>query len=58
PLRSSGRLEEAHALIRSKVPRYDQDRVFAPDIAAVEQLIDAGSFTRYAGRVLPSWSEQ
>ncbi|HWP20917.1 MAG TPA: aromatic amino acid lyase, partial [Burkholderiaceae bacterium] len=56
PLRTSGRLEEAHALIRSKVPHYARDRVFAPDIAAVEQLIDGGSFTRYAGRVLPSWS--
>ncbi|AKJ29086.1 histidine ammonia-lyase [Caldimonas brevitalea] len=56
PLRSSQPLEEAHAAIRRRVPHYTQDRYFAPDIAAVEQLIDAGSFTPYAGQVLPSWS--
>ena len=56
PLASSVPLEEVHAAIRSRVPHYAQDRYFAPDIAAVEQLIDAGTFTRYAGGVLPSWS--
>ncbi|MCW7541640.1 histidine ammonia-lyase [Aquabacterium sp. A7-Y] len=58
PLRSSTALEEAHAAIRAKVPHYARDRYFAPDIAAAEQLIDAGTFTRFAGSVLPSWSGQ
>ena len=57
PLRSSAALEQVHAAIRTRVPAYDQDRFFAPDIAAVEALIDADSFTRFAGSVLPSWAQ-
>ncbi|MFZ5539847.1 MAG: histidine ammonia-lyase [Pseudomonadota bacterium] len=58
PLRSSAALEEVHALIRARVPHYAQDRAFAADIRAVEQLIDADAFTAYARGVLPSWSPQ
>lgn len=57
PLRSSAALEEVHAAIRQRVHAYDQDRFFAPDIAAVEALIDADTFTRFAGGVLPSWAQ-
>ncbi|MFN3565024.1 MAG: histidine ammonia-lyase [Burkholderiaceae bacterium] len=56
PLRSSAALEEVHAAIRARVPHYAQDRAFAADIRAVEQLIDADAFTAYARGVLPSWS--
>jgi histidine ammonia-lyase len=55
PLRSSEPIEAAHAAIRARVPHYDQDRIFAPDIAAVEQIIDADTFTVHASSVLPSW---
>jgi len=56
PLRSSAALEEVHATIRARVPHYAQDRAFAADIRAVEQLIDADAFTAYARAVLPSWA--
>ena len=55
PLQSSAALEEVHAAIRQAVPHLERDRVFAPDIAAIERLIDADTFTRYAGELLPSW---
>jgi histidine ammonia-lyase len=58
PLRSSAALEEVHAMIRARVPHYAQDRAFAADIRAVEQLIDADAFTAYARGVLPSWNPQ
>ncbi len=58
PLRSSVALEEVHATIRARVPHYAQDRAFAADIRAVEQLIDADAFTAYARSVLPSWNPQ
>lgn len=56
PLRSSDALEAVHAAIRSRVPHYAQDRAFAADIRAVEQMIDADAFTAYARSVLPSWN--
>jgi histidine ammonia-lyase len=56
PLRSSEALESAHAAIRAQVTYVERDRVFAPDIAAVERLIDGGTFTHFAAAVLPSWS--
>jgi histidine ammonia-lyase len=54
PLKSSEALESAHAAIRARVPHYDQDRYFAPDIAAVERIIDADTFTVHARKVLAS----
>ncbi len=56
PLASSIALEAVHAEIRAAVPHVGHDRVFAPDIAAVERLIDADRFTHHAASVLPSWS--
>jgi histidine ammonia-lyase len=44
PLRTSPRLQEAHALVRSRVAFYDHDRYFAPDIGAIQQLIESGAF--------------
>lgn len=56
PLRSSELLEGVHARVRARVARYDEDRFFAPDIAAVETLVDADTFTHLAAAVLPSWA--
>jgi histidine ammonia-lyase len=39
PLRSSERLEQAFDLIRTVVPKYDEDRYFAPEMAASDSLI-------------------
>jgi histidine ammonia-lyase len=47
PLKTSPRLQEAHALIRAKVGFYDHDRYFAPDITAIQTLIEAGVFHRF-----------
>ena len=44
PTRSSPLLEEIHARIRRHVPAYEQDRFFAPDIAAAKELILSGTF--------------
>ncbi len=50
PLKTSPRLEEAKALLRSKVPFYDRDRWFSPDIEAAQDLIDSSA---YAGFLSP-----
>jgi len=54
PLRTSARLQAVHALVRSKVGFYDHDRYFAPDITAIQALIEAGAFHRYVPGLLPS----
>jgi histidine ammonia-lyase len=41
PLRSSGPLEELHAALRARVPKWDQDREMAPDLAAAEEFLAA-----------------
>ncbi len=57
PLETSPALEEAHALIRERVARYDKDRRFAEDIAAIKALVSAGGFNRFATDILPSVAE-
>jgi histidine ammonia-lyase len=42
PLKSSGRIEEAHAAIRGVVPRLERDRVLAGDIDAMAGAIRGG----------------
>jgi histidine ammonia-lyase len=37
-------LEQAHAAIRERVPRFEKDRFFAPAIAAVRELVEARAF--------------
>ena len=54
PLATSPRLREVHALVRSKVAFYDHDRYFAPDITAIQGLIEGGEFHRYMPGLLPS----
>jgi histidine ammonia-lyase len=52
PLKTSPRLQQVHALIRSRVGFYDHDRYFAPDITAIQALVEAGAFHRFAPGVL------
>jgi histidine ammonia-lyase len=54
PLRTSARLQQVHALVRSKVGFYDHDRYFAPDITAIQALIEAGAFHHFVVGLLPS----
>jgi histidine ammonia-lyase len=42
PLTSSYHLEHVHARLRRRVPRYDQDRFFAPDIEAAREMVAGG----------------
>ena len=49
PLRSSPRLEAAHALVRSVAGFWESDRLMAPDIAAVSALVRAGRFSALIG---------
>lgn len=42
PLKAAAIVEQVHALVREQVSYYDQDRFFAPDIAAVAKLIEQG----------------
>jgi histidine ammonia-lyase len=44
PMTTSPALEKAHALIRGQAPHLDADRMMAPDIAAVSDLVAAGAF--------------
>ena len=47
PLKTSPRLQEAHRLVRSKVAFYAHDRYFAPDIGAIQSLVESGVFRDY-----------
>jgi histidine ammonia-lyase len=44
PFQTSPALAEAMAAIRSRVPTLDEDRAFAPDIAAITALVESGYF--------------
>ena len=44
PLSTSPVLQDAHRRIRAQVPFYEQDRLFAPDIEAIKQLVLTGDF--------------
>jgi histidine ammonia-lyase len=44
PLRSSSLIEDAHALVRAKAAKRDEDREFATDTEAVARLIEEGRF--------------
>ena len=54
-LKSSAKLEEARKILRDRVPHYDKDRFFAPDIEIAVELLAEGRLTGLlpAG-VLPS----
>ena len=54
PLKTSAALQEVHRLVRSKVAFYDHDRYFAPDITAVQSLVESGEFHSFVPGLLPS----
>jgi histidine ammonia-lyase len=47
PLVSSQALEAVHAQVRSEVPRYDEDRYLAPEMQAMEALIERGGLRAF-----------
>jgi len=54
-LKSSPQLEEARALLRAKVPYYQEDRFFAPDIEAASSLLGSACLNRLVpAGLLPS----
>jgi histidine ammonia-lyase len=52
PLKSSAVLEEVVTAVRGRVPHYDGDRYFAPDIEKVAGLVASGAFRASAGGLL------
>ena len=44
PMQTSPQLEAAHALVRARVAHLDADRMLAPDIEALTDLVDSGAF--------------
>jgi histidine ammonia-lyase len=48
PLHSGSNVERCHERLRAVVPRLVADRPPAPDIAAIERLIDEGAFEEVA----------
>ena len=45
PLKSSEHLEHVHGQLRQKVPFFDTDRFFAPDIEAAKQMVIKGELS-------------
>ncbi|WP_299944783.1 histidine ammonia-lyase [uncultured Microbulbifer sp.] len=57
PLKTTKKLEEAKAKLRERVPFYDKDRYFAPDIEESKQLFRQGIYLQFiASTLLPSGS--
>jgi histidine ammonia-lyase len=54
PLLTSPALQELMGVVRSRVPFYDRDRAFAPDIEAIKALVRAGALRGFAADLLPS----
>ncbi len=52
PLTSSALLEDAHALVRSKAAKRDEDREFSTDTEAVAVLIERGYFAPFVPALL------
>ncbi|MDB4533864.1 histidine ammonia-lyase [Vicingaceae bacterium] len=44
PKKTSPRLQKSYIIVRSAVPNYESDRLFAPDIEAIKQLVLSGAF--------------
>ena len=58
PLRTAPRLQDAHALVRREVAFYDHDRYFAPDIAAIQRLVETAAFHEFVPGLLPSFAHR
>ncbi|MCW8126199.1 histidine ammonia-lyase [Microbulbifer halophilus] len=55
PLKTADKLEAAKAKLRERVPFYDKDRYFAPDIEEARQLLASGDYLRFTNAgLLPS----
>ena len=54
PLTTSAPLGEILAAVRTVVPFYGEDRLFAPDIEAATQLVQGGALRRFGTVLLPS----
>ncbi len=54
PLRSSEPLERARATLRARVPAFDADRYFAPDIALAADLVRSGALAAAVAMDLPA----
>jgi len=52
PLQTSAVLERAHAHIRARVPFWQRDRVFAPDLEAVRDEVERGAFAGFVPALL------
>jgi histidine ammonia-lyase len=56
PLATSPRLAQVHALLRERVPFYDRDRLFAPDIEAAKSLVLSGAASApHQALLAPLW---
>ena len=53
PLHSSQALEAVHALLRTHIPKMEQDRYLAPDIAQATALVESGALAKIL-RTLPA----
>jgi histidine ammonia-lyase len=53
PMRSSAPLERVRSLLRGRVPRLEEDRYLAPDVAAAADLVRSGALIEAAGVNLP-----
>jgi len=47
PLKTSARLQDAHAIVRRSAAFWDRDRAFAPDLARMRASVEAGDFARF-----------
>ena len=54
PLKTSEKLQAVHASVRKRVAFYAEDRYFAPDIAAISELVGSGELTEGVADLLPS----
>jgi len=54
PLTTSAALQGVLAEVRAAVPRYTEDRFFAPDIEAAKQIVQAGMGRALCADLLPS----
>jgi histidine ammonia-lyase len=57
PLTTSSKLQAVHRAVRARVPFYAEDRYFAPDIGAINELIESGELTAMTRSMLPSWQK-
>jgi histidine ammonia-lyase len=57
PLKTSEKLQAVHGAVRERVAFYAEDRYFAPDIAAISDLVASGGLTEEVADLLPSWND-